>query len=734
MLESSEVSELSVFFPFVNEEGNVEDRVKKAIVVLEKLKIKYEILLINDGSTDKTGQIIDELAGKNPKIRAIHHKQNLGYGEALKSGFYNAKYSYIVYTDGDGQFDFSEVSKFLESIKNNDVVIGYRLKRQDPFFRILFKQGWKASLFAFFRLTIRDIDCGFKMIKSSVLEKIPHLESSRGAMINAEIVIKAKKAGFKIGQVGVNHYPRLSGKPTGANIRVIIKSFMDLFKLWWKLKDQKPVFIILILMIILAAFLRIYKIDQYMTFLGDEGRDALVVQDMLYKHHFPLIGPPTSIGNIYLGPLYYYMMFVPMVLTNLNPVSAALMNAFIGIATVFFIYYLGKVWFGKAEGLIAGYLYAISPVTIIYSRSSWNPNPTPFFALLCIFSLYRLNKSGNFKWLILTGFSIAAAMQMHYLALILIPTAGILYAHELLFRQVRKIPCKSLFSGTILGIVTFFLSLSPLFLFDLKHNFLNYKAITQLFVKGSDIGFNPLINFEKIPQLFGYNLIGRYLAGESIFLEVLLSLLIIYVFYQFINKWFFKKHEQWPYLALFIWIFVGLIGLSFLKQNVYDHYLGFLNPSVFLLIGGFPPLIKVKDNKKLILVSLTVVILAILTFVNLKKNPLLFAPNNQLKKTQDAAKFIIAQSDGNPFNFALLSKNNYDAAYIFYLGQFGYQPKKLPFEKTSQLFAICEDPVCNVVYSPKYEIAAFGWITIKKEWQFEGVKIYKLVHNPAQPL
>src|SRR3989344_5419097 len=350
------IKNLSVFFPLFNEEGNVETLVKKAIDVLDNLKLEYEIILVNDGSTDGTKAAVEKLAGENPRIRAINHPKNLGYGEVLKSGFYNAKYDFICYTDGDGQFDFSEVTKFLEKIENNDLVIGYRIKRQDPFFRILFNKGWKLSLLAFFGLTLKDVDCGFKMIRKSVLEKIPHLESSRGAMINAELAIKAKKYGFKVTQTGVNHYPRLSGKPTGASLRVILKSYLDLFKLWWKLKDQKKLFIALVGVLALAAFLRLYKIEGYMTFLGDEGRDAIIVKNMIDSFHFPAIGPPTSLGNIYLGPLYYYMMLPLMFLTNFNPVSASVMVAMIGVATVFLVYYLGKNWFGREAGLFSAYL------------------------------------------------------------------------------------------------------------------------------------------------------------------------------------------------------------------------------------------------------------------------------------------------------------------------------------------------------------------------------------------
>lgn len=225
------VKSLSVFFPAYNEAENLPNTVSKAVEVLKKLKLEnWEVLVINDGSRDNTGEVADGLAKKSNKIRVIH-QQNGGYGMALRTGFYNAKYEWIVYTDSDGQFDFSEVTRFIDKTDQAQAIWGYRIKRNDPVFRLLFAKGWKLCLFIFFGLTLKDIDCGFKMIKRQVIDTIPPLESTRGGMINAELAIKARKYGFKIAQVGVNHYPRIAGKPTGANLGVIIQSFIDLLKL-----------------------------------------------------------------------------------------------------------------------------------------------------------------------------------------------------------------------------------------------------------------------------------------------------------------------------------------------------------------------------------------------------------------------------------------------------------------------------------------------------------------------
>jgi glycosyltransferase involved in cell wall biosynthesis len=230
------IDSLSVFFPAYNEEAHVELTVRKTKKVLEEVASKWEIIIVNDGSNDKTKEIAQTLSKEDKKIRVINHSKNGGYGEALKSGFYNSKYEWVAYIDIDGQFDFTEISKFLGKKDSADLLMGYRMKRQDSFYRLLFAKGWALALFVFFGLRLKDVDCGFKMVSKKVLDTIPHLESTRGGMINAELPIKTKKYGFKIAEIGVHHFPRTAGHPKGADLNVIIKSFIDLFKLWIKLR------------------------------------------------------------------------------------------------------------------------------------------------------------------------------------------------------------------------------------------------------------------------------------------------------------------------------------------------------------------------------------------------------------------------------------------------------------------------------------------------------------------
>ncbi len=233
-----QIDQLSVFLPAYNEEANLEKTVKNVTENLKKNVSAWEIVIVNDGSKDKTGLIADNLAKKDKRISVIHHNPNRGYGAAFKSGLYGCKYPWISFIDSDGQFDFSEIDRFIDTQEKTkaDMVIGYYLKRQVSLLRKLNSKAWQIVVYLLFGLNVRDIDCGFKLISKKVVDSIEPLQSERGAFISSEFLIKAKKKNFKIVEIGVHHYPRKFGEATGAKLNVIIQSFVDLFKLWYKLK------------------------------------------------------------------------------------------------------------------------------------------------------------------------------------------------------------------------------------------------------------------------------------------------------------------------------------------------------------------------------------------------------------------------------------------------------------------------------------------------------------------
>ena len=225
---------ISVFFPCYNEQENIGPTVEKALDVLEKLGMDFEVIIVDDGSSDSTGQITDEYAERDDRIKAIHHPSNLGYGAALQSGFASATKDFIFYTDGDGQFDISEMPPLLPLMEHYDIVSCYRLNRQDSLIRKINGWCWTKLVCMLFGLKIRDIDCAFKLYKRRIFEDINL--SSRGALIDTEVLARASRKGCRITQKGVHHYPRTAGSQTGADLRVILRAFKELFKLYGQIR------------------------------------------------------------------------------------------------------------------------------------------------------------------------------------------------------------------------------------------------------------------------------------------------------------------------------------------------------------------------------------------------------------------------------------------------------------------------------------------------------------------
>lgn len=232
------LNSLSVFFPAYNEEENIERTVKSAVEILPKVASLWEVVVINDGSTDQTGKITARLAFEDSRIRVVTHPKNLGYGAALISGFYNSCNEWIVYTDSDGQFDFSQIDRFLKYADKSDLIIGYRIKRADNFYRRTLQKVLSFGNFLLFGIWVKDVDCGFKLIKKEVIEKISHL-TSESAMVETELLVKAKRAGFKIVQVGVDHFPRKGGKSTGGTLFIIYRAILEGLKIWSLLLREK---------------------------------------------------------------------------------------------------------------------------------------------------------------------------------------------------------------------------------------------------------------------------------------------------------------------------------------------------------------------------------------------------------------------------------------------------------------------------------------------------------------
>src|SRR4030043_1470765 len=220
---------ISVFFPCYNEQDNVERTVEQAIAVLKQLGADFEVIIVDDGSSDATGQIGDEISRRDNRVKGVHQPTNLGYGAALQSGFKAATKTFVFYTDGDGQFDIGELPPLLPLMSRFDIVSCYRLNRQDNLIRKLNGWAWTKLVCFLFNMKIRDIDCAFKLYKKEIFDNIQM--SSSGALIDTEILARAPHKGSSFTQKAVHHYPRTAGAQTGANLKVILRAFKELFRL-----------------------------------------------------------------------------------------------------------------------------------------------------------------------------------------------------------------------------------------------------------------------------------------------------------------------------------------------------------------------------------------------------------------------------------------------------------------------------------------------------------------------
>jgi len=500
----------------------------------------------------------------------------------------------------------------------------------------------------------------------------------------------------------------------------------------WAMENPLEFWVVFSILII-GAFLRLYKIDQYMTFLGDEGRDVIIVRRLLTEGHPPLIGPGTSIGNMYLGPLYYYIMAPALLLAFFSPVGPAVQIAILGIITIWFVWYAGRKWFGKTASVIAAGLYAISPTIIIYSRSSWNPNIMPFFALLCIYSIWKVWKEKNFNWLLVFGMSFAAAIQSHYLALLLLPTIGIFWLLTLWQTKESKSK-KKFWLYSLYSFIIFLVLMSPLFFFDLRHNWINSRAIYTFFtVRQTTVSIKPWTAIPKVPEMLNQintSLVGgkNELAGE------ISSFVIISLLGYFAWLLFKKKNSTIPpasYL-LFTWLLFGLLGFGLYKQNIYDHYFGFLFAVPYFLIGIFISyFLKIGKLGKIVGGGLVLYLI----IVNLIQNPLRYSPNNQLGRASHVAAKIEQESGNMRFNLGVIAERNYEDGYKYFLLKDNQPVVNIDSQSkdsiTDQLFVVCEleKTKCDPTHNPSAAVANFGWSKIDSSWEVDGVILYRLVHS-----
>jgi 4-amino-4-deoxy-L-arabinose transferase-like glycosyltransferase len=501
-------------------------------------------------------------------------------------------------------------------------------------------------------------------------------------------------------------------------------------------------FLPIILILAIGAYLRLYKINQYMTFLGDEGRDVLTVKRMIVDGKWTLLGPTASVGGFFMGPIYYYFMLPFLWVWRLNPVGPAIMVAIFGVATIFLVFFVGKQMFSKRVGIIASFIYALSPLVIAYSRSSWNPNIVPFFAISLVFLLWRAARFNRWNELFWVGIAAGIGIQLHYTFLFLF---GVVLVWVLLFGRSWKH-----ITSYALGILGFLIGFAPFLAFEIRHGFTNSRAIIEFIFTGKDTGFQQSHFFQSIGDVY-FRLFGRLILHipdtgvlgnitphirdpwiAATWVLALSSGIILIA--KVINVRKKKdKQEMISFTLLLIWLMVPLILFGIYKKNIYDYYFGLFFPLPFFLTAiAADQLMKLKK----IGTVFGIIFIASVAFLNWQGRPFLYQPNDQLGQVQLIDRAVLSHTGGKPFNFALITGGNSDHAYRYFfeiwsrapitIENSGVDPKRVTV--TDQLMIVCEDIFCQPLGNSLWEVAGFGRGEIAGVWNVSVVKIYRLVH------
>jgi glycosyltransferase involved in cell wall biosynthesis len=217
---------LSIVLPCFNEQDNVAEAVREAVAAAQRISREHEIIVVDDGSSDRTAEVAARVAESLPGVRVIVHPVNRGYGGAVRTGIRAARMPWVFLTDADLQFDLTELTDFVPLTADHDLVIGWRITRQDPAHRRMNAAAWNWLVRRAFNLDVRDVDCAFKLVRRDVLDEMPL--TSEGAMIDTELLVRALGAGARISEIGVHHHPRVAGESSGANARVVLRAFREL--------------------------------------------------------------------------------------------------------------------------------------------------------------------------------------------------------------------------------------------------------------------------------------------------------------------------------------------------------------------------------------------------------------------------------------------------------------------------------------------------------------------------
>ena len=442
----------------------------------------------------------------------------------------------------------------------------------------------------------------------------------------------------------------------------------------------------LIGLLVVASVVRLYRIAATQTFLEDEGRDMLIVQRMIDTKLPVLLGPQTSTGNMYLGPLYYYFITPALILSHGDPIGPAVEIAISGVVTVALLYYLGKKWWGESAGFVASILYAVLPYPVMFSRNSWNPNLAPLIMALLLWAASEIKLGGKqkdkYRPVLYFGLLSGVLMQLHYMAMVGIGAVGI-YVVSTNFKEWKR-----LLVSLGIGLVGLMLTLSPFLVFEVRNNFVNSRALFGFLSGTTDDNIQYGLKFSqwsnKVVETFRDIAAGQ-LGSSAFHPETAKSILSVILLVGLAMLLIYRRRIKPQGKMVVTTFIVSLLTLGFYQEFIHLHYLGFLLPIVYLFIGMAS---AVLPWKKIWIVAICGIVLynlpTLYSYIN-------SGPTHQVEKAKAIADYIATEAGDRPYN-VVSRQLGQTAPFQYYLAQEKHRPSN---NLETTLFIICDGTPCN---------------------------------------
>lgn len=415
--------------------------------------------------------------------------------------------------------------------------------------------------------------------------------------------------------------------------------------------------LLLFLVLLVAAFLRLYRIESHTEFLADQGSAGVVIYEWYKTGQAPLVGPTVSTGQR-PGPAYYYIIALPFILSGFNPVVPAVFFAFLGVATVYLLFAIGKALWSEHAGLLSALIYAVSPILVIQNRTMWNPTLVPFFVTLLLYGLSR-------KWYWLIALCAGFLIQLHYSNIFTLGFLLLFWSYYLITRPKDR-------SKLIWSIMFFILPLLPFFVYEFQHELVDIRSLIY------SMFFSDVPKDQSFFYLF-YDISSRLtrLIVPIRNQTVLFGLFVICLLF------LFRKRDKFlDFFTLFL--VTGIVFASSTSRTIYDHYIYFLYPFPFIMAGVLCATRRVG-----------VLVLFSIALLNLTKTDIFSGGVNDIVKTRNVARYIMEESSEKPFSFTVIASRSFsDYHYRFFFRLADVNPEPIVSKTYGTLFLICEKGDC----------------------------------------